>query len=423
MKLNPIPTSPKVRDKSKLIKEISSPSRKFDTPKKNKNGLAVLLVAILFGFLAGFLGEITLSSLAVRYPNSPVLDTLYLRMNSTPGELIIRKEAESITARELQTHSMITNSSKLVVSIFAKKKKNQVAGLEAAYADSQKLGNGVFVTNDGLIMTTTNVVSDSQADYVIILPDGSVFEPDNIIIDQPSHTSFFWVDSSSNYVADFELEADIPLASDNYILMNSTAGQVQVRESGTEELSSISSSESPSIIESSDEFSRFIRMSKSFESAWEGAPVVRNNGKIIGLVFSEDYPDSTNIVLPHNYATDKLAQFISEKEAVRPKLGIHYVDLSKAVGLSSDMTSGEKEGILIIGDLVNNIPAIEAKSPAIDKLKEGDIITNINDQAVLSDAYFTELIQLLEPGEKINLEVIRDGIKKVITVTPGKIAP
>ena len=416
MKLKPTPTSPKVRDKDKLIKEISAPEKKFDRPKKSRNGLTLLVVAILFGFLAGFLGEITVSSLAVRYPDSPILGTIYLRMYSSPAELIIRREAKNLSAQELQTDSLIADSAKSVVSIFEKKDKSVQGVLAKAYLDSERLGNGLIVTNDGLVMTTTNVISNKTGDYLVARHDGSLFEPEDIVIDQANHTVFFWIDSQSNTVADFESSDVVPRSAYGYVMLNSVIGEIRVANPQIEQLSSVAYGSPAGLVESSEEYNRFVVLSQLLETAYEGAPVVRSNGKIIGLVYSENYPEPTKMVLPSGYATSKMTEVIKDKKINRPQLGVHYVDLSRVLGLPSELTAGKKEGILLVSDLESNKPAIKAKSPAQGKLLEGDVILSVNNQTISRDTYFTELIQSHEAKQEITLGIVREDIEKTVTV-------
>lgn len=399
MKLKSTPTSPKERAKNELIKEISAPGKRLDKPKKSKNGLVVLIVAIIFGFLAGFLGEITISALAIKYPDSPIFSAIYLNSYTSPTELIIRKETKNLSAQELQTDSIISSSSKFVVGMFKKKSPSQDA-LAEAYLDQERLGNGIILTNDGLVMTTTNVIANPQSEYLIVDQDGSFFTAEDIVIDWASHTTFFWIDRKSDVVADFDLDDSIPLAAYSYALFNSVRGNEVVASSPIKQ----SAASSVDLVESSEEFNRFITLSESFASTFEGAPVIRANGKVIGLVYSTDYPKETSTVLPYQYAIEKSPVVMKNKKISRPQLGVSYIDLSRQIGLLNNITAGKKEGLLVV----------KAKSWAENNLQPGDIILSVDDQDIQSNIYFTELIQFYSPQAQITLKVLRKDIEKTV---------
>lgn len=415
MKLRPTPTSPKVRDKEKLIREISAPDKKFDQPKRSKNGLAVFIIAILLGFLAGFLGEITVSSLAVKYPDFWLFSSIYLRTHSSSTELIIRKETKDLTAQELADDSLIANAAPQVVGIFKKKDQSPEDPLSGVYLDQERLGNGVLVTNDGLIMTTTNVVSSDENEYLVISAEGTQYQPENIIIDRISHTAFFWIDFQSDKIADFELDHQIPQAASLYTLYNSIRREVKVAVRRIEQLSYLPQENASDLLESSEEFSRLIALSSPVTSAYEGAPVIGVGGKIIGLIYSLNYPDEANTVLPHQYATDRLAELLADKKIDRASLGIKYLDLARTTGLSKNLTAGKTKGILIQGLPTGHVSGPKENS-VLAQLKIGDIILSLNNQELDRDTYFTQEVQLLKPKEEITLKILRADIEKTVTV-------
>ena len=67
-----------------------------------------------------------------------------------------------------------------------------------------------------------------------------------------------------------------------------------------------------------------------------------------------------------------------------------------------------------------NNSAVVSGSPA-DKagVKDGDIITKVNDKVVGEQGGFGSLVAEFMPGEKIELTIIRDGKERQISLTLG----
>jgi Trypsin-like serine proteases, typically periplasmic, contain C-terminal PDZ domain len=79
----------------------------------------------------------------------------------------------------------------------------------------------------------------------------------------------------------------------------------------------------------------------------------------------------------------------------------------------------QTSGALVKGD-ENNF-AVEKNSPA-DKagIKEGDIITKIDDQVLGQNNSLGLVISQKNPGDVVALTIIRDGKEMVINVTLGE---
>lgn len=94
----------------------------------------------------------------------------------------------------------------------------------------------------------------------------------------------------------------------------------------------------------------------------------------------------------------------------RPYLGIAFQVVTPELQEQEDLD--EEYGALVI-EVVPDSPADEAG------LKEGDIIRAVDDAEVNEDHLLAELIGRYQPGEQIELTVIRDGRRITIDVELG----
>lgn len=92
-------------------------------------------------------------------------------------------------------------------------------------------------------------------------------------------------------------------------------------------------------------------------------------------------------------------------------LGVFMQELDENVreGLDIDV----KNGVLISG--------VEEDSPADEAgLKDGDVIVAFNGKKVDDPDDLRDLVQDTEPGEKVEIELVRDGKSKTLTLTVGE---
>jgi serine protease Do len=100
------------------------------------------------------------------------------------------------------------------------------------------------------------------------------------------------------------------------------------------------------------------------------------------------------------------------KEKKQGWLGVYLQELTSELKESMDLDEAT-EGVLISG-VVKGSPAEEGG------LEDRDVIISFNGKRVLSVDDLTRLVRKTSPGTEIEMKIIRDGEKKIITVTLGK---
>jgi serine protease Do len=113
--------------------------------------------------------------------------------------------------------------------------------------------------------------------------------------------------------------------------------------------------------------------------------------------------------IPINMARQIMEDLIYEGKVSRGWLGVMIQDLDQntrdAMGLS-----GDTKGVLI-GDVFKGQPADRAG------IKRGDIVTSVSGKAVESPNELRNAIAAIHPGEKIPVELLRNGRKTTVQVT------
>ena len=150
-------------------------------------------------------------------------------------------------------------------------------------------------------------------------------------------------------------------------------------------------------------YKNFIQTDAPINPGNSGGPLVNLDGKVIGINTAIiPYARGIGFAIPINKAKDIMNKLIKYGKVNRPCLGVKVVPASLF-----------KKGALIKKVLPNS-PAEKAN------LKKNDIIIEINKYPVTNAKDFEEIKQKLEVGEKIKIEILRNGIKNYLVVKVGQ---
>lgn len=142
-----------------------------------------------------------------------------------------------------------------------------------------------------------------------------------------------------------------------------------------------------------------------------GGPLVNIKGEVIGINVAIASPVPGNVgvgfAIPIDVAKKLLPQLRTGKVA-RGYLGVRI----QSVTPDMEEVYGAREGALVV--------QVEPDTPAAKSgLKEGDIITKVDDKVIHNDGDLVETIALTPPGTRVTLTVIRDKKEIKIPVTLG----
>lgn len=141
-----------------------------------------------------------------------------------------------------------------------------------------------------------------------------------------------------------------------------------------------------------------------------GGPLCNANGEVIGITnmkLSSDTVEGIGFAIPIETAISYATDFINGKSVTRPYLGIsmYYV--------SPSLYPNVKDA----GVYVNSV---EKGSAAYDSgIKQGDVITKIDNVEIKSVAYFKYLLYKHKVGDTVSLTVIRNNKTMTIKVKLG----
>jgi serine protease Do len=153
----------------------------------------------------------------------------------------------------------------------------------------------------------------------------------------------------------------------------------------------------------------FIQTDASINPGNSGGPLINIDGEVIGINAMIIQPGTgIGFAIPINMAKQILNDLIKQGKVVRPWLGISAQDLTPE--MIEHFNVKEKDGVLV-GQVYPGTGAEKAG------LTSGDIIKSVDDKAVKNVNELVKEIQKKKVGQKVKLNIIRDGKPMVIEVT------
>ncbi|MGD0387581.1 MAG: trypsin-like peptidase domain-containing protein [Tepidisphaeraceae bacterium] len=162
-------------------------------------------------------------------------------------------------------------------------------------------------------------------------------------------------------------------------------------------------------------YSNLIQTTAQINPGNSGGPLLDLEGRVIGI--------DTAVILPQRQTngigfalsiTPELLNEIAQLEQGREMVyGYVGVTVTAPTPLQRhDAALSEEVGVCV--------ESVEAGSPAAKGLKAGDLIVQIDGQTIDDTARFVRLVGAAPVGHAISLDVVRDGKKMAIDVTPVK---
>lgn len=267
------------------------------------------------------------------------------------------------------------------------------------------LGSGVIISDQGFLLTNKHVIRDAN-EITVSLIDGRVAKAETIGTD----------DDSDLAVLKIDLDNLVPI----------TIGMPDQAEVGDVVLAignpfGIGQSVSQGIISAKNQFDlddrgiqNYMQTDASINPGNSGGALVDAFGNLLGintLVLNDNSSTSRmGFAIPANVALMVMEDIISISRAVKGWLGLAAIPLTlrEAKALNLSFTDG-----WLIQEVYPSGPAFKAG------LQRGDVITQINGEALLTPAQISQN----RPGDELALEVWRNGQPYKVTAVLAERPP
>lgn len=284
---------------------------------------------------------------------------------------------------------------------------------------TQSAGSGIIVSKDGYVLTNKHVVPSNSDKLTVITSDGRQFNDVKIIGRDPANDlAFLKINGASNLTPATIGDSGKVTPGQQVVAIGNALGLF--RNSVTSGI--ISGIGRP--VQAADEqtgaaeqLDNMLQTDAAINPGNSGGPLVNLKGEVIGIntAVSQD-GQSIGFAIPINLAKGLVNSVTKTGKISKPYLGVRYTTLTPEI--ASQLGLQANDGAYVHTD---GGSAVVAGGPAAKAgVQNGDIITKVNGQAVTEQSSLASQVAQFNPGDKIDVTVLRDGKERVLTIILGE---
>lgn len=372
----------------------------------NKNaGLARFLLLLLVATAAGFFGGKYGSG------NSFV---------SSDSNKIVQKEIINNESQLINGIAKETGESVVSVNVKSVGTSNNFFNLGQSF-EQESAGTGFIISSDGIVVTNRHVVPSDSAEVSITLSDGTELEDIEIVgrtnPNDPLDIAFLKIkDAKGKELKAIKIgDSTKTQVGDRVVAIGNALGQFQ--NTVTSGIISGYGRDIEAEAEGGVEpLLNLFQTDAAINSGNSGGPLVNSAGEVIAVnVAVAGYAENIGFAIPINDIKGLISSVLEKGKLERAYIGIRYININDDVAYNYDLSV--KRGVYIpesrngTGSILENGPGAKAG------LKEGDIITKVDGEAIDEKNSLVSILGRKNVGQTVELTIIRDGEEQTITVT------
>ena len=168
---------------------------------------------------------------------------------------------------------------------------------------------------------------------------------------------------------------------------------------------------------SRDAYEDFIQTDAAINPGNSGGALINLNGELVGINAAIISRSGGNLgigfAIPSNMAKSIMEQIVEFGEVKRGLLGVGIQDITDGIAEEFDLDFNK-------GAMVTAVTPKSAAEKAGVQIE--DIITKVNDEEITSSSDLRNTIGLLREGDKVNIELYRNGKRKKLKATLGSVS-
>jgi serine protease Do len=269
-------------------------------------------------------------------------------------------------------------------------------------------GSGFIVSDDGHILTNYHVVSKAKS-VSVKLADGRSFEAKIIGTDQETDLAVIKINADN--LPSLQLgDSDSLRVGEWVVAMTGPIG--------------LSHPFAPGMVTAKNRsglglaiYEDFIQTDAAITVGSGGGPLLNLDGKVVGIntAIKDGGPSAPiSFAIPINMAKVVCKQLARTGKVERAFLGVQIADITQELADALDLDD-------TVGALVCEV--VEGSSADKAGIENRDVIRKLNGRLLRSANDLRIRVALLEPGRRVHLVVVRDGIRRAFNVVLGSRSP
>jgi 2-alkenal reductase len=278
--------------------------------------------------------------------------------------------------------------------------------------DQTVSGSGVFISEEGYILTNNHVVEDTNRLWVI-LSDGTQTEASIVGSDIYADLAVLKTDDQVPAVATLG-NSDVLTPGETVIAIGSPLGDFK----NSVTVGVVSATGRSIDTGQGYQIEGLIQTDAAINQGNSGGPLVNLAGEVIGIntlvVRSSEsgtVAEGLGFALPVNTAKAVAEQIVQKGYFSRPYIGIQWQVITPLIARRYNLPV---EWGVYITDVVANSPA------SVAGLQQGDMITSIGEVSIDETHSFIDALFEYQPGDQVPVELVRDGERLQVEVILGE---
>lgn len=271
------------------------------------------------------------------------------------------------------------------------------------------IGSGFIVSSDGYVLTNAHVVGDSGAEVTVRLIDKREFKARVVGTDKRTDVAVLKIEASNlptvkignadrARVGEWVVAMGSPFGFDNTV----TAGIISAKARRLPD----------------ENYVPFIQTDVAINPGNSGGPLFNLAGEVVGIN-SQIYSRSggfmgISFAIPIDVAMTVKDQLVTHGRVQRGRLGIAIQGVDKELAQTFGLSDAR-------GALVASVEPGSAADKA--GLKAGDVVLTVDGTRVVDSADLPRIIGEKRPGNRVRLEIWRDGKAREVTATLDELTP
>lgn len=265
-------------------------------------------------------------------------------------------------------------------------------------------GSGFIISADGMILTNAHVVRDAK-EVTVKLTDRREFIAKVLGSDPKTDVAVLKIDAKNLPTVTLGSARDLRVG-EWVLAIGSPFGFSNSVSAG------VVSAKGRSLPD--DSFVPFIQTDVAVNPGNSGGPLFNTRGEVVGIN-SQIYSHTggyqgLSFAIPIDLVRNIKDQIVATGKASHARLGVSIQEINQT--LADSFNLDKPEGALI--------SSVETGSPADHAgLRSGDVISKVNGQAIVASGDLPAVIGQAAPGEKVTLEIWRQGKREEVRATLG----
>ena len=341
--------------------------------------------------------------------------TSYYLKNNNSGKSALN---QAPTDQNANTTNADTSGNTTVEKSVAQKAMQSVVGITtvgvsedmfSTQKQTSGLGSGVIVSKEGYILTNNHVVDPSKTKSVtVIMSDGTKREAKVLWSDKTLDLAVIKIDPKGLDLKPVEFGDSSKVSiGDKAIAIGNPLG---INLKSTLTSGYISGKDRVITLQDGSTMEGLFQTDAAINPGNSGGGLFNDKGQLIGINTAKaGNSDGIGFAIPSNLAKPILEQIIKNGKFESVSLGIRGIDVSRYNVLGQEKLPIDSG--VYIHEILSGSPAESAG------LKPKDIITKVGDTKVTSNSTLKAALLNYKIGDKVKIEVYRDGKTTTIEVT------